>query len=34
MAEDFAKYDFGGYATRNDRRCSDGVTIRHGAFKD
>jgi HK97 family phage prohead protease len=34
MAEDFVKYDFGGYATRNDRRCSDGVTIRHGAFKD
>lgn len=34
MAEDFAKYDFGGYATRNDRRCSDGITIRHGAFKD
>lgn len=34
MAEDFAKYDFGGYATRNDCKCSDGVTIRHGAFKD
>jgi len=34
MAEDFAKYDFGGYATRNDRRCADGLTIRHNAFKD
>lgn len=34
MEEDFAKYDFGGYATRNDRRCNDGITIRHGAFKD
>ena len=28
------KYDFGGYATRNDLRCSDGRTIRHNAFKD
>ena len=27
-------YDFGGYATRNDLRCSDGRTIRHNAFKD
>ena len=34
MAEDFSKYDFGGYATRNDCKCADGVTIRHGAFKD
>lgn len=34
MAEDFAKYDFGGYATRNDCRCADGLTIRHNAFKD
>lgn len=34
MVEDFAKYDFGGYATRNDRRCADGLTIRHNAFKD
>jgi len=28
------KYDFGGYATRNDLLCSDGVTIRRDAFKD
>ena len=28
------KYDFGGYATKNDLRCSDGRIIRHGAFKD
>lgn len=28
------KYDFGGYATKNDLRCTDGRTIRHGAFKD
>ena len=28
------KYDFSGYATRNDIRCSDGRTIRRGAFKD
>ena len=27
-------YDFGGYATRNDLRCSDGRTIRKDAFKD
>ena len=27
------KYDFAGYVTRNDTRCTDGV-IRHGAFKD
>ncbi len=25
-------YDFAGYVTRNDVRCSDGVTIKHGAF--
>lgn len=29
--EDF-KYDFGGYATRNNVRCTDGRTILHGAF--
>lgn len=29
-----AKYDFSGYATRNDIRCSDGRTIRKDAFKD
>lgn len=27
-------YDFCGYATRNDIRCSDGRTIRHNAFKE
>ncbi|MBQ0141852.1 MAG: phage major capsid protein [Prevotellaceae bacterium] len=27
-------YDFSGWATRNDLKCSDGRTIRHGAFKD
>lgn len=34
MEETIVKYDFGGYATRNDIRCSDGLTIRHGAFND
>lgn len=28
------KYDFGGYATKNDLQCSDGRTIRKDAFKD
>ena len=28
------KYDFCGWATRNDLRCSDGRTIRKDAFKD
>lgn len=28
------KYDFGGYATRNDLKCTDGRTIRKDAFKD
>ena len=28
------RYDFCGYATRNDLRCSDGRTIRRDAFKD
>ena len=28
------KYDFAGYVTRNDTRCTDGVIIRHGAFKE
>lgn len=28
------KYDFAGYVTRNDTRCTDGVIIRNGAFKD
>ena len=27
-------YDFSGWATRNDLRCSDGRTIRRDAFKD
>ena len=29
-----ANYDFSGYATKNDLRCSDGRTIRRDAFKD
>lgn len=28
------KYDFAGYVTRNDMRCTDGVVIRHGAFAE
>lgn len=28
------EYDFGGYATKNDLKCSDGRTIRKDAFKD
>lgn len=28
------KYDFSGYATKNDLKCSDGRTIRKDAFKD
>lgn len=28
------KYDFSGYATKNDLRCSDGRTIRKGAFSE
>ena len=28
------KFDFGGYATRNDLLCGDGRTIRQNAFKD
>ena len=27
------KYDFSGWATKNDLKCSDGRTIRQGAFK-
>lgn len=34
MEETNVKYDFGGYATRTDMRCSDGLTIRHGAFNN
>ena len=29
-----AEYDFGGWATRNNLKCSDGRTIMQGAFKD
>lgn len=29
-----AKFDFGGWATKNDLKCSDGRTIRRDAFKD
>jgi len=29
-----AKWDFSGYATRNDLKCGDGRTIRKNAFKD
>ena len=29
-----ANYDFSGYATRNDIKCSDGRVIRKNAFKD
>lgn len=28
------KYDFSGWATRNNLKCSDGRTIRQDAFKD
>ncbi|MBQ3932880.1 MAG: hypothetical protein II653_03950, partial [Lachnospiraceae bacterium] len=28
-----ADYDFSGWATKNDLRCSDGRIIRHNAFK-
>lgn len=28
------KYDFAGWVTKNDIRCSDGVIIKHDAFKD
>lgn len=28
------RFDFSGWATKNDLKCSDGRTIRHGAFKD
>lgn len=28
------KYDFAGFVTKNDVRCTDGVTIKHDAFKD
>lgn len=29
-----SNYDFGGWATKNDLKCSDGRTIRANAFKD
>lgn len=28
------KYDFSGWATKNDLKCSDGRTIRHNAFRE
>ena len=28
------RYDFSGWATKNDLRCSDGRTIRRDAFKE
>lgn len=28
------KYDFSGWATKNNLKCTDGRTIRHNAFKD
>lgn len=28
------KFDFAGWVTKNDIQCADGVTIKHGAFKD
>lgn len=28
------KFDFSGWATKNDLRCNDGRIIRHGAFKE
>lgn len=28
------KFDFSGYATKNDLKCADGRTIKHNAFKD
>ena len=34
MKEDSMNYDFSGWATRNDLKCSDGRIIRSGAFKD
>ena len=34
MAVNKNDYDFGGWATRNDIRCSDGRTIRRDAFRD
>ena len=29
-----SNYDFSGWATKNNLKCSDGRTIRNGAFKD
>lgn len=29
-----SKYDFAGFVTKNDVQCTDGVTIKHDAFKD
>lgn len=32
MPKNSVNVDFAGYATRNDIKCKDGLTIRHGAF--
>ena len=32
MRQNSKPYDFAGWVTKNDIRCTDGVTIRHGAF--
>ena len=29
-----SKYDFSGWVTKNDIKCTDGVTIKHGAFAE
>lgn len=29
-----SKYDFSGWVTKNDIKCTDGVTIKHGAFDE
>ena len=34
MGRKTEEYDFSGWATRNDIRCADGLTIRQNAFKD
>lgn len=34
MGKEKRKYDFAGWVTKNDIKCSDGVTIKQGAFKN
>lgn len=34
MALKVENYDFSGYATKNNLKCTDGRIIRHNAFKD